>query len=197
MSRFTHLRLALISVSILLVTASRANASSPAALPTSTSVVPLSPTATAAPDRTGGYMGFVGAQGLEARDFPAELTADSPEIDANLAVNVATNFVNNSRIVVGRDVLIDFCDDGKGTTLAFSVANAFVNQPIRWAVEPNEAEGWNHPKIIIKFDDPELDIPGFHLELVVQAPVNDVMPSWFPSGAGGQTTVFDNPDCGK
>jgi hypothetical protein len=192
----THLRITAFAAFAVLIVACGAEVEPPAALPTATSNVPT-PTATDAVGRTGGYLGFVGAQNLEAREFPSELSPASPEIEPDLAASIATEFMNDSRIAVGNDVLIDFCKGGKGTTLAFSVANAFVNQPISWMMEPNTRERWNQPTMIIEFDDPELDIPGFHLELVVQAPVNGEMPSWFPSGVGNRTVVFDNPDCGQ
>ena len=148
-------------------------------------------------ENSGNYFGFVGDQNLRARDFPPELNRLSPAIDPDLAASIATEFIKNTRIAIGRDVLIDFCTDGKGVTRAFSVASAFVNQPISWMLEPNTAEMWNQPTVIIEFDDPELDIPGFHLELIVQGPFNGMMPSWFPSGVGNNTVVFDNPACGE
>jgi hypothetical protein len=153
-------------------------------------------TATYELDSSGSYFGFVGDQTLKARNFPPELNQLSPAIDPDLAASIAAEFIENTRIAIGRDVLIDFCGDGEGITRAFSVATAFVDQPISWSVSPNTSEKWNQPTVIIEFEDPELDIPGFHLELVVQGPFDGVMPSWFPSGVGNNTVVFDNPTCG-
>ena len=168
------------------------------------SVAPATPVPTEPPatplniDFAGGQLGFVALDQLgNKRDFPKVLDSSSPELELDRAVDFATEFLKDSRVQIGVDVLIDFCNEGNGIVQLFSGVRAFRQQSFSWIVEPNLDGEWNQPRVVIKFDDPELDIPGFHVELVVQPPFDGVMPSWFPSGAGNNTVVFDNPTCGE
>ena len=143
-------------------------------------------------------MGFASVDQLGVmREFPQELNPSVLPLEPDQAADLATDFLSDSRILIGDDVLLDFCIDGSGTSQLFSGLQAFANQPFSWEITPNLTGEWNQPKIIIEFDDPALDIPGFHVELIIQAPDAGVMPSWFPSGTGDHTSVFDNPACSR
>ena len=169
--------------------------------PSATSATPVSIVPTATPlniDFAGGQLGFVAPDQLgNKRDFPKLLDSSSPALELDRAVDLATEFLKDTRVQIGVDVLIDFCNDGNGIVQLFSGVRAFRQQSFSWVVEPNLDGEWNQPRVIITFDDPELNIPGFHVELVVQSSFNGVMPSWFPSGVGNNTVVFDNPTCGE
>lgn len=192
------LRYLLPGLLLLLIACGSENA--PAAGPAAASPEPQStPEPTPTPfnlDFTGGRLGFVSPDQLGAElDFPQELISSAPQLEPDQAASIAREFLNNTRVLIGDDVLLDLCEDGSGITQLFSGVRAFENQPFSWVVAANTAGEWNQPSVTIEFDDPALDLPGFKLELMLQAPDEGSMPSWFPSGAGDYTQVFDNPSC--
>lgn len=154
----------------------------------------------------------------DERAFPAELLPDSPELPLELARALATNYLNDTRIVLVKqafrdiriEAVVDYCDNGTREIKYLRTKTGpgpFANAEFRategwkteWLIAHTDLTPWNEPYVAGLFDAGRAAFisRGWDATPVLRfkSPGPDGLFKLLSRDTNQHARVFDNPNC--